>query len=83
MYIKAKADFYAQVHVVFDHRYLPSILQQFFFCFFSTEIYKIVSQKIIRDGGNGEDSPSSDVKPITIPPTTDTEPRKKNCCQSI
>jgi GTPase SAR1 family protein len=48
-----------------------------------TEIYKIVSQKNIRDGGNGEDSPSSDVKPITIPPTTDSEPRKMKCCQSI
>ncbi|KAJ8036513.1 Ras-related protein Rab-11B [Holothuria leucospilota] len=48
-----------------------------------TEIYKIVSQKNIREGGSGEDSPSSDANPITIPPTTSYNERKRpSCCQT-
>ncbi|XP_071825099.1 ras-related protein Rab-11B-like isoform X2 [Apostichopus japonicus] len=35
-----------------------------------TEIYEVVSQKNIRDGGSGDDSATSDTNPITIPPTT-------------
>ncbi|KAG1653832.1 Ras-related protein Rab-11B [Nymphon striatum] len=47
-----------------------------------TEIYRIVSQKQIRDSPDDEHSPSDNVKPITIPPTDNTDLRKKNCCPS-
>lgn len=49
----------------------------------STEIYKIVSQKKIVAGESGDDSPTSDTNPITIPPTTSYNERKRpSCCQS-
>ncbi|XP_077993687.1 ras-related protein Rab-11B-like isoform X2 [Glandiceps talaboti] len=47
-----------------------------------TEIYHIVSQKQIRDGGSGEDSPSNNVETINIDKTVDTEAKKKTCCQN-
>ena len=48
-----------------------------------TEIYHIVSQKQIRNDGDGDPSPSSDnIRTITIPPTDPSDNTKKNCCQS-
>lgn len=47
-----------------------------------TEIYRIVSQKQIRNDNGDESSPSADnIRPITIPPTDNAERKKNNCCQ--
>lgn len=47
-----------------------------------TEIYRIVSQKQIRNDNGDESSPSADnIRPITIPPTDSSERKKNSCCQ--
>ncbi|XP_046331913.2 ras-related protein Rab-11B isoform X1 [Haliotis rufescens] len=45
-----------------------------------TEIYKIVSQKQIRDSPDDENSPSSNVQTITVAPTDNSVGTKKQCC---
>ncbi|XP_046578499.1 ras-related protein Rab-11B isoform X1 [Haliotis rubra] len=45
-----------------------------------TEIYKIVSQKQIRDSPDDENSPSSNVQTITVAPTDNSAGTKKQCC---
>ncbi|KAH9404080.1 Ras- protein Rab-11A, partial [Tyrophagus putrescentiae] len=49
-----------------------------------TEIYRIVSQKQIRNDNGDETSPSADnIRPITIPPTDNAERKNRsNCCQA-
>jgi GTPase SAR1 family protein len=45
-----------------------------------TEIYKIVSQKQIRDSPDDENSPSNNVQTITVAPTDNSADRNKRCC---
>lgn len=45
-----------------------------------TEIYKIVSQKQIRDNPDDNDSPSNNVQTITVAPTDPNMSNKKSCC---
>jgi len=46
-----------------------------------TEIYRIVSQKQIREP-NDEDSPTHNVKSIHVEPTVNTESVRRQCCQN-
>ena len=45
-----------------------------------SEIYKIVSQKQIRDSPDDENSPSNNVQTITVAPTDNSADRKQRCC---
>lgn len=45
-----------------------------------TEIYRIVSQKQIRNDNADDASSPDNISPVTILPTDNSE-RKKNCCQ--
>jgi len=48
-----------------------------------TEIYRIISQKQIRNDADNDPSPGGDnIKPISIPPTDSTDKIKKPCCQA-
>uniref|UniRef100_A0A8C6ZB61 Ras-related protein Rab-25 n=1 Tax=Nothoprocta perdicaria TaxID=30464 RepID=A0A8C6ZB61_NOTPE len=47
-----------------------------------TEIYRIVSQKQMSDRRENDMSPSNNVVPIHVPPTTENKP-KMQCCQNI
>ncbi|EHB08439.1 Ras-related protein Rab-11A, partial [Heterocephalus glaber] len=47
-----------------------------------TEIYRTVSQKQISDRRENDMSPSSNMVPIHVPPTTESKP-KMQCCQNI
>ncbi|KAK6475030.1 ras-related protein Rab-11A [Huso huso] len=47
-----------------------------------TEIYRIVSQKQMSDRHENEMSPSNNVVPIHVSPTTENNP-KMQCCQNI
>uniref|UniRef100_A0A671F3Q6 Uncharacterized protein n=1 Tax=Rhinolophus ferrumequinum TaxID=59479 RepID=A0A671F3Q6_RHIFE len=47
-----------------------------------TEIYRIVSQKQMLDRCENDMSPSNNVIPIHVPPTTENKPRLQ-CCQNI
>uniref|UniRef100_A0A2K6F4N7 small monomeric GTPase n=1 Tax=Propithecus coquereli TaxID=379532 RepID=A0A2K6F4N7_PROCO len=47
-----------------------------------TEIYRIVSQKQMSDRRENDTSPSNNVVPIHVPPTTENKP-KVQCCQNI
>uniref|UniRef100_A0A8C9Q8Q1 Ras-related protein Rab-11A n=1 Tax=Spermophilus dauricus TaxID=99837 RepID=A0A8C9Q8Q1_SPEDA len=47
-----------------------------------TEIYRIVSQKQMSDRRQNDMSPSNNVVPIHVPPTTEDK-RKVQCCQNI
>jgi len=48
-----------------------------------TEIYRIVSQKQIRNDGGDDPSPSGDsIRPVIIPPTDPGNSSKKQCCQT-
>lgn len=47
-----------------------------------TEIYHIVSQKQIRNDGDGDPHPSENIRPINIPPTDTSDMRKRPCCQT-
>jgi len=48
-----------------------------------TEIYRIVSQKQIRNESGDDPSPSPEnIRPITIPPTDNSDRNKKQCCQT-
>ncbi|XP_012865361.1 PREDICTED: ras-related protein Rab-11A [Dipodomys ordii] len=47
-----------------------------------TEIYRIVSQKQMSDRRENDMSPSNNVVPIHVPPTTENKP-KVQCCQNI
>ncbi|XP_055392719.1 ras-related protein Rab-11A isoform X1 [Bubalus kerabau] len=50
--------------------------------FFPSEIYRIVSQKQMSDRRENDMSPSNNVVPIHVPPTTENKP-KVQCCQNI
>lgn len=45
-----------------------------------TEIYKIVSQKQIRDSPDDDNSPSNNVQTIHVAPTDNAAPRQQKCC---
>jgi len=45
-----------------------------------TEIYKIVSQKQIRDSPDDDNSPSGNVQTISVAPTVNSNTNKKQCC---
>ncbi|GAB1599491.1 ras-related protein Rab-11B-like, partial [Argonauta hians] len=45
-----------------------------------TEIYKIVSQKQIRESPDDDNSISTNVQTITVAPTDNSAGGKKNCC---
>ncbi|KAA0202053.1 hypothetical protein HAZT_HAZT003581 [Hyalella azteca] len=47
----------------------------------SFEIYKIVSQKQLRDHPDLDDSPTADVRAIHVEPTVSAESVRKQCCQ--
>jgi len=48
-----------------------------------TEIYRIVSQKQIRNESGDDPSPSAEnIRPISIPPTDNSDRNKKPCCQT-
>ncbi|GFO21567.1 ras-related protein rab-11a [Plakobranchus ocellatus] len=47
-----------------------------------TEIYKVVSQKQIRDSPDDDNSPSSNVQTITVAPTVNSPQNKRPCCSS-
>ena len=51
-----------------------------FLCFPFSEIYKIVSQKQIRDSPDDENSPSNNVQTITVAPTDNSQSTKRPCC---
>lgn len=51
----------------------------FFACWL--EIYRIVSQKQIRDPHDHDDSPTADVKAIHVEPTVNAESVRRQCCQ--
>lgn len=55
------------------------ILRNMFFLYFA-EIYKIVSQKQIRDNPEDDNSPSNNVQTITVAPTDTNVSSKKSCC---
>jgi len=44
------------------------------------EIYKIVSQRQVREGGDDFHTPSSNVQTITVAPTDNSADRKRSCC---
>ena len=46
-----------------------------------TEIYRTVSQKQMSDRRENDMSPSNNVVPIHVPPTTENKP-KVQCCQN-
>uniref|UniRef100_A0A3Q3EK11 RAB11B, member RAS oncogene family, b n=1 Tax=Labrus bergylta TaxID=56723 RepID=A0A3Q3EK11_9LABR len=48
-----------------------------------TEIYRIVSQKQIADRSAHDESPGNNVVDISVPPTTDGQKNKLQCCQSL
>lgn len=55
----------------------------FFSCFFvwpGVEIYRIVSQKQMRDPPEG-DTIRPNVEPIDVKPTVNTDNVRKQCCQ--
>lgn len=45
------------------------------------EIYRIVSQKQIRDPHGHEDNSTADVKAIHVEPTVNADNVRKQCCQ--
>ena len=45
-----------------------------------SEIYKIVSQKQIRDSPDDDNSPSGNVQTISVAPTVNSNASKKQCC---
>ncbi|XP_076080484.1 ras-related protein Rab-11A isoform X1 [Mytilus galloprovincialis] len=45
-----------------------------------TEIYKIVSQKQIRDSPDDDNTPSNNVQNIIVGPTDSSTPKSKSCC---
>ena len=49
-------------------------------CIYFVEIYKIVSQKQIRDSPDDDNSPSNNVQTIHVAPTDNTAPRQQKCC---
>lgn len=46
-----------------------------------TEIYRIVSQKQIRNDNADDQSSPDNITPVTILPTDNAERKKNNCCQ--
>lgn len=52
----------------------------FFVFVFFPEIYKIVSQKQIRDSPDDDNSPSNNVQTIHVAPTDNAAPRQQKCC---
>lgn len=46
-----------------------------------TEIYRIVSQKQIRDPPEGDTIRPQNVEPIDVKPTMNSEGMRKQCCQ--
>lgn len=52
----------------------------YFFFFFFSEIYKIVSQKQIRESPDDDNSISANVQTITVAPTDNSAVGKKQCC---
>lgn len=48
--------------------------------FVFSEIYKIVSQRQIRESPDSENSPSNNVQTITVAPTDTSAGAKKQCC---
>ena len=59
---------------------LASFMLIFFLHFDFVEIYRIVSQKQIRDPPEGDVIRPSNVEPIDVKPTVTSEVRKQ-CCQ--
>lgn len=50
---------------------------------FFSEIYRIISQKSIRNDADNDPSPGGDnIKPISIPPTDSQDKGKRPCCQA-
>lgn len=45
------------------------------------EIYRIVSQKQIREHPDLDDSPTADVRAIHVEPTMSADTVRKQCCQ--
>lgn len=56
-------------------------LQHFSSLFRFTEIYRIVSQKQIRDPPEGDVIRPSNVEPIDVKPTVPSNSIHKQCCQ--
>lgn len=59
---------------------MDTALTFFFFDFFDAEIYRIVSQKQIRDPPEGDVIRPTNVEPIDVKPTVSADVRKQ-CCQ--
>lgn len=49
--------------------------------FVVTEIYRIVSQKQIRDPPEGDTIRPQNVEPIDVKPTMNSDSVRKQCCQ--
>lgn len=65
------------------------VLSSFVFCFFfvrvfhhCTEIYNIVSQKQMRDPPEGDTIRPTNIEPIDVKPTVNSDNVRKQCCQS-
>ena len=75
-------NFYLCVCLIFNHWFMGlftvSVAVSFFF---PSEIYRIVSQKQMSDRRENDMSPSNNVVPIHVPPTTENKP-KVQCCQN-
>lgn len=52
-----------------------------FCCLLLLEIYRIVSQKQIRDPPEGDTIRPQNVEPIDVKPTVSTDSVRKQCCQ--
>lgn len=50
-------------------------------CWFSAEIYRIVSQKQIRDPPEGDTIRPHNVEQIDVKPTMGSDSVRKQCCQ--
>eukprot|EP00094_Tigriopus_californicus_P009977 TCALIF_09620-PC protein Name:"Protein of unknown function" AED:0.14 eAED:0.14 QI:390/1/1/1/0/0.33/3/2549/64 len=48
---------------------------------FSQEIYRIVSQKVLPEGGSGGDKPGPNGQPIDLKSTVPDHPGGKQCCK--
>lgn len=65
------------------------VLSSFFFYFFFcsvfhhySEIYNIVSQKQMRDPPEGDTIRPTNIEPIDVKPTVNSDNVRKQCCQS-
>lgn len=52
----------------------------FYYIFIFTEIYRIVSQKQIRDPPEGDTIRAQNVEPIDVKPTMSSDGMRKQCC---